>query len=48
MAHLVKDLALSLLWCKLDPRARNFGMLQAQPKKKYYIVLFNIFLLKYS
>ena len=43
MAHLVKDLALSLLWCKLDPRARNFGMLQAQPKEKSIILCFLIY-----
>ena len=40
MAQQVKDLALpllwlgSLLWCVLDPWARNFHMLRMQPKKK--------------
>ena len=30
----VKDLALSLLWCKFDPWPRNFHMLQGWPKRK--------------
>ena len=30
----VKDLALSLLWLRLDPWPRNFCMPQVQPKNK--------------
>ena len=34
-SSLVKDLALSLLWCRLDPRPRNgFHMPWVQPKPK--------------
>ena len=34
VAYLVKDLALSLLWCGFSPWPGNFCILQAQPKKK--------------
>ena len=48
MAHLVKDLALSLLWCRLNPWPGNFHVLWVQPRKKnekkivVYSVLYNL------
>ena len=35
MAQLVKNLALSLLWCGFSPWPGNLCMLQVQPKTKH-------------
>ena len=34
MAQWVKDLVLSLLWCRFDPCPGNFCVLWVQPEKK--------------
>ena len=41
VAQRVKDLVLSLLWCRFDPQPKNFHMLQVKPKKKKILAQIN-------